>query len=319
MELSDADICAIVSALDLRVAVDQGLISMFDHVLRDALTRADRHMDMLEQALVGERQEVEAPSRLCSGGPVIEAFRRADAVPMTKAQAGEFTVSWRLVHPGREMERLTSPPPQPLEPAPQEISGLYMPFCYSYAEDAEFNDSEDACLIALVKLSSGEGRNAEELIEDLMKALGRAARTGLMEVVGVAGERARRLAMDLSLASKRDTALLEDLNHIGRLIERLDHVRTRVVEATIADTSEALGPRPGSEHTYVVPVGRSTRWLIGTAVSMLPALHRDRYQEEFSAEVLDQPPGTGQLRCALRQACGAWTLRRMLSTKGIPQ
>jgi hypothetical protein len=57
---------------------------------------------------------------------------------------------------------------------------------------------------------------------------------------------------------------------------------------------------------------RAPVYVVGLAVRLLSAPHRDRYRREFSAELFDVP-GEDQLRYALRVLSRTWALRAALT------
>jgi hypothetical protein len=63
--------------------------------------------------------------------------------------------------------------------------------------------------------------------------------------------------------------------------------------------------------------GSVARAIVGLAVETLPAEHRNRYENEFLAE-LSYIPAPEQRRYALRVLAGSWTLRNALHDQPMP-
>jgi hypothetical protein len=305
MEFARSDLGALLHAISLGQALDQGLCSMFDDVLRDALVRATACLDDLEDAFAaGGAPKVIDSGRWTSGLGVY--LDRAELLPIKRVTAGKFRVTWREV-PSRLIPALRAAAQEATVTGPPErISGLYY---WGFFPTA----SGEVCLVADVGLVKERTGTPEGWLE----AVGFALKEGLTEALDRASNRALRLRYDLTLASKRDAALFEALSNVEGLIGRLDHARDQLLQRRDVPedvAGDAQPQEPGG--TYSVRLGVSERWLMGVALTVLPAAHRDRYREEFSRELLDlQKPA--RVRYAWRQVFAAWALRRALAGPGI--
>lgn len=134
-------------------------------------------------------------------------------------------------------------------------------------------------------------------------ACDRARARNLVRVLDRAHSRARHLvrALERELDRARNRHLIRALNRTRTLLRSL---------AGLARNRDATAPEPGYTGSAVGPVSRS---LVAMAVQVLPAQHRDRYRDEFRAELHDLPNRWQRLGYALRVLSGAGDLRRALT------
>jgi len=103
-------------------------------------------------------------------------------------------------------------------------------------------------------------------------------------------------------------------DQVGLLIRRLEELAqepgsTRPqLMAAAEDLCDVLFIRRPSVNAVPAP-RRSSRWLLGCAVRVLPAVERARYREEFEAELVELATRRRQLRHAVRLVVGAVPLR----------
>lgn len=106
----------------------------------------------------------------------------------------------------------------------------------------------------------------------------------------------------------RDDDITSDLIHVIKLAQRLDGYLGRVLESLeVPLATDPTRSTPGRVQSEVVVL----------ATYVLPVLERQRYREEFRAELIELPP-LEQLRYALRVFARAWELRRALPDALIP-
>ncbi|MEU1879616.1 hypothetical protein ABZ470_20070 [Streptosporangium sp. NPDC020072] len=153
---------------------------------------------------------------------------------------------------------------------------------------------------------------------------------------------ARDLAHALHHALERTHALGFDLDRIPTYELDLDYARTRARARILADHLDAMGQRAVeiSEHLErlsaqaspaepvvaekkAVPISRSAEHMVSLMMKLLPAVRRDRYAEEFNAELYDlaelKSTRTVQVVYALRQFGRVWQLREALLRPDRPR
>lgn len=155
-------------------------------------------------------------------------------------------------------------------------------------------------------------------------------------------QQARNLALALHHALERTHALGFDLDHIPTYELNLDYARTRARARILADHLNAMGQRAVeiSEHLErlsvqappagpivveekAVPISRSAEHMVSLMMKLLPAVCRNRYAEEFNAELYDlarlKATRTVQVVYALRQFGRVWQLREALLRPNQPR
>lgn len=163
-------------------------------------------------------------------------------------------------------------------------------------------DHADALARALDHAHSLAAERIRSLAEDLVRVLARARN------LACARTRARNLIRALDRALGRARALNRELGRepnrdLGQTRNLVQALVNLVRSRGAADDESGAGPAPG----------RVPRGLVAMAVQVLPMQDRDRYREEFRADLHELHRPRQQLGMALRVLTSALGLRRALT------